>query len=137
MPEIKNVVQQTDVMSKSELTAATAIATTATYRATIVKTTANTIEGKNRAEMLSSEGRTNAIVASTSRACIHGVIAGIIPKDQTTREIGKGLLDEKAVTIKNEHAAGARAEAAAGAAARAEAAAGATAGATAAVQTGV
>ena len=75
--------------------------------------------------MLSSEGRTNAIVASTSRACIHGVIAGIIPKDQTTREIGKGLLDEKAVTIKNEHAAGA--------AARAEAAAGATA----AVQAGV
>ena len=136
MPEIKNVVQQTDVMSKSELTAATAIAKTATYRATIVKT-ANTIEGKSRAEMLSSEGRTNAIVASTSRACIHGVIAGIIPKDQTTREIGKGLLDEKAVTIKNEHAAGARAEAAAGAAARAEAAAGATAGATAAVQTGV
>ena len=123
MPEIKNVVRQTDVMSTSELTAATAIATTAT----IVKATANTIEGKSRAEMLSSEGRTNAIVASTSRACIHGMIAVIIPKDQTTREIGRGLLDEKAVTIKNEHAAGARAEAAAGAAARA----------TAAVQTGV
>ena len=135
MPEIKNVVQQTDVMSKSELAAATAIATTASLRDTIVNTTANTIEGKNRAEMLSSEGRTNAIVASTSRACIHGMIAVIIPKAQTTREIGRGLLVAKAVTIKNAHAAGARVAVEARVEVRAKATAGATA--TAAVQAGV
>ena len=121
--EIKNVVPQTDIMITSEQIAATAIAITT---ATIVKAAANTIEGK-KAEMLSSEGQTNAIVESTSRACTHGMIAVIIPKAQTTREIGRGLLVAKAVTIKNEHAAGARAEAAAGAAA----------GATAAVQAGV
>ena len=103
MPEIKNVVRQTDVMSTSELIAATAIATTAT----IIKATANTIEGK-KAEMLSSEGQTNAIVESTSRACTHGMIAVIIPKAQTTREIGRDLLVAKAATIKNAHAAGAR-----------------------------
>jgi len=128
--EIKNVVPQTDIMITSEQIAATAIATTAT----IVKATANTIEGK-KAEMLSSEGQTNAIVESTSRACTHGMIAVIIPKAQTTREIGRGLLVARAVTIKNAHAAGARVTVEARVEVRAKAAAGAAA--TAAVQAGV
>jgi hypothetical protein len=130
VPEIKNVVPQTDIMITSEQIAATAIATTAT----IVKATANTIEGK-KAEMLNSEGQTNVIVESTSRAFTHGMIAVIIPKAQTTREIGRGLLVAKAVTIKNAHAAGARVAVEARVEVRAEAAAGAAA--TAAVQAGV
>jgi len=118
-------------MITSKQIAATAIATTT---ATTVKAAANTIEGK-KAEMLNSEGQTNVIVESTSRAFTHGMIAATIPKVQTTREIGRDLLVAKEATIKNAHASGARVAVEARVEAAAEAAAGAAA--TAAVQAGV
>ena len=105
MPEIKNVVPQTDIMITSEKIAVTAIAITT---ATTVKAAANTIEGK-KAGVPNSGGQTNAIVESTSRAFTHGMIAVTNQKVQTIQEIGNDLGVAKAATIKNAHAARARA----------------------------